>query len=118
MKDILKFVLVIAAIFGGIYILGLLSEKEPECQVCGKRGNLVECPVCCAEVCESCADDDHYLESLYDNGVMLEYLENRDYLVFEDWDEVLNRIIDTDPDAVIDRLEDYGYIVICDGKED
>lgn len=112
MKDIFKLFLIIAAILGIIYVAGLFGENEPECPVCGRRGDLVECPVCNAEVCISCADDEHYIEYLYDSGIMQEYLSDHDYLVFGDGDDVLNWIVDSDPEAVIDRLEDYGYTVI------
>lgn len=111
MKDILKVVLIVAAIFGLIYLFGILGEKEPECPVCGRKGPLVECQVCNAEVCKSCADTDHYLENLYESGEMQEYLEDHDYYVYREYDDAINDLIDEDPDAVFWALVSRGYLV-------
>lgn len=82
--------------------------SEPECPVCGNNGPLVECPVCSAMVCRYCADVDNFIENLYENGVMFEYLWDRDYFIARDWYDAFDKLID-DKDLFEDALMDHGY---------
>lgn len=67
-------------------------------------------------VCENCADPYYY----YESGKMEQYLKDQEALVFDGydkWDDALNACIEQDIDWVIERIEDHGYTVLKDGKE-
>ena len=99
----------IAVIALALCLAALLSsciDVRYKCAACGRKTDkLYECPVCYSRVCESCADPFYY----FDRGEMQEYLEKQGYLVFADWNEASEAMIDV---GVFDEVAaDLGYIL-------
>lgn len=61
----------IAVVVLALCLAALLSsciDVSYKCAACGRKTDkLYECPVCYIEVCEYCADAEHFIESIYDD---------------------------------------------------
>lgn len=75
-----------------LFLVLLLSlagcSSTNECPACGRTiRESDECPICFTSVCRYCADEEHFLEALYNSGEMEAYLRDKGYIVFSEVDE-------------------------------
>lgn len=76
MKRIIPFLLLLMLILSG-------CSSYYVCDACGRKvTELYECPVCYRNVCDYCADSEHFIEQLFESGEMEDYLEEMGYELF------------------------------------
>ena len=85
--------------------LMLLLSACAKCSVCGKEENLVDCPICYAPICESCADPYLFEERAS------EYLIGKGYVVYKDKSEEIEDLICNETATLIEALNDSGFTV-------